>query len=97
MEGYKKMKKIICALLSLAFMFSLTACGESEADVAAEIKGVISSYETNLENANFSKFTLTSEYSNVCEYNHDLILTHFLKAIRKVNRKQNLLRRYLMS
>ena len=54
-------------------MFSLTACGESEADVAAEIKGVISSYETNLENANFSKFTLTSEYSNVCEYNHDLI------------------------
>ena len=67
------MKKIICALLSLAFMFSLTACGESEADVATEIKGVISSYETNLENANFSKFTLTSEYSNVCEYNHDLI------------------------
>ncbi len=73
MEEIFKMKKIICALLSLAFMFSLTACGESEVEKATEIKEVISTYETNLENADFSKFSITYEFSNRCEYNHDLV------------------------
>ena len=73
MDEIFKMKKIICALLSLAFMFSLTACGESEVEKATEIKEVISTYETNLENADCSKFSITYEFSNRCEYNHDLV------------------------
>ena len=67
------MRKILSALLLCVSISGLTGCGENEIKTATEIKDIISTYEANIENVDFSKFTLTREYSNHLEYNHNSI------------------------
>ena len=69
----KKLKVLAGLSLLLVSMFSLAGCGENEIKTATEIKDLVATYESNIENVDFSKFTLTYKYSNKCEYNHDSI------------------------
>lgn len=69
----KKLKFLAMFSLLLVSMFSLTGCGENEIKTATEIKELVASYESDIDNADFSKFTLTEKYTNKREYNHNSI------------------------
>ena len=59
------MKKLICGFLLLILtLCCFVACNEEPTvDTATEIKNLMSTYEANIENADFSKFTYSKERS----------------------------------